>query len=137
LALNLKIRDRIIFAGFVERVDDIYAALDVFIFPSLVEPSGTSLLAAMAWGLPVAAVARGGVPEYVEDNANGLLIPEPDPQAIASAAQRLIADVNLRQRLGARARTDITERYSTDVMVQHFLRACAEASEARARRTPA
>jgi glycosyltransferase involved in cell wall biosynthesis len=137
LALNLKIRDRIIFAGFVERVDDIYAALDVFIFPSLAEPSGTSLLAAMAWGLPVAAVARGGVPEYVEDNANGLLIPEPDPQAIASAAQRLIADVNLRQRLGARARADITERYSTDVMVQHFLRACAEASEARACRTPA
>jgi glycosyltransferase involved in cell wall biosynthesis len=137
LALQLGIRDRIVFAGFVERIANVYAALDVFVFPSLAEPSGTSLLAAMAAALPVAAVARGGVPEYVEDNANGLLIPEPEPQFIASAVQRLIADANLRHRLSARARADIAERYSTDVMVEHLLRACAEASEARARRNPA
>ena len=59
------------------------------------------------------------------------------PRPLPSLSLIHISDVNLRQRLGARARADITERYSTDVMVQHFLRACAEASEARARRTPA
>jgi glycosyltransferase involved in cell wall biosynthesis len=133
LATQLKIRDRIVFAGFVERIANVYAALDVFVFPSLAEPSGTSLLAAMAAGLPIAAVARGGVPEYVDDNVNGLLIPEPEPQAIAFAAQRLIADAGLRERLGARARADIAERYSVDVIVDHLLRACAEASGARAR----
>lgn len=134
LATKLNMRDRIVFAGFVERIADVYAALDAFVFPSLAEPSGTSLLAAMAWGLPVAAVARGGVPEYVEDDVNGLLISQPAPQAIAAAVNRLLADAELRQRLGARARADISERYATDVMVEHLLRACAAAAQARAAR---
>jgi glycosyltransferase involved in cell wall biosynthesis len=133
LALQLGVRERLIFAGFVERIDAVYAALDAFVFPSLAEPSGTALLAAMAAGLPIAAVAAGGVPEYVADNVNGLLIPAPTPEAIAPAAIRLIADAPLRARLGARARADISERYATDVMVEHLLRACAEASDARAR----
>ena len=50
LATQLKIRDRIVFAGFVERIAYVYAALDVFVFPSLAEPSGTSLLAALGGG---------------------------------------------------------------------------------------
>jgi glycosyltransferase involved in cell wall biosynthesis len=133
LALQLRVRERIIFAGFVERIGDIYAALDAFAFPSLAEPSGTSLLAAMAAGLPIAAVAAGGVPEYVEHNVNGLLISAPEPKLIASAALQLHSDPELRARLAARARADITERYASHVMVEHLLRACAEASAARAR----
>jgi glycosyltransferase involved in cell wall biosynthesis len=133
LAAQLGVGERVVFAGFVEGIADVYAALDAFVFPALEDGSGTSLLSAMAAGLPVAAVARGGVPEYLEDDVNGLLIPEPEPQAIASAVTRLIADADLRRRLGARARADIAERYSTGVMVDHLLRACAEASEARTR----
>jgi len=133
LAAELGMRERIIFAGFVERIDDAYAALDAFVFPSLAEPSGTSLLAAMAYSLPVVAVARGGVPEYVADNVNGLLIPEPAPEAIAAAVIRLSSDAELCTRLAARARSDIAARYATDVMIAHLLRAFADASEARAR----
>ena len=133
LALELRVRERIIFAGFVERIDGIYAALDAFVFPSLAEPSGTSLLAAMAAGLPVAAVAAGGVPEYVEHDVNGLLISAPEPQLIAAAALQLHSDPDLRQRLAARARSVITERYASSVMAEHLLRACAEASAARVR----
>ncbi|MGD0842583.1 MAG: glycosyltransferase family 4 protein [Candidatus Acidiferrales bacterium] len=137
LAVQLGVRERIVFAGFVERIANVYAALDAFVFPSLAEPSGTSLLAAMAWGLPVAAVARGGVTEYVVDGANGLLIPAPEPQAIAAAVLRLRGDADLRSRLGARARADITARYATDVMVARLLEACDEASKSRARAIPA
>jgi glycosyltransferase involved in cell wall biosynthesis len=135
LAAELGVRERIVFAGFVERIDDAYAALDAFVFPSLAEPSGTSLLAAMAYGLPVAAVARGGVPEYVADNVNGLLIPEPVPDEIASAVIRLSSGADLRTRLAARARADIAARYAIDVMIEHLLRAFADASEARAGET--
>ena len=133
MAEKSEIRGRVQFTGFVERVDEVYAALDAFVFPSLAEPSGTSLLAAMAWGLPVAAVARGGVPEYVEDGANGLLIPEPRPAAIASTVLRLLGDAELRARLGERARQDIAARYASSVMAQNLLRVCSEASEARSR----
>src|SRR5438128_5457941 len=53
LTRNYGLQDAIVFAGFVEDIRQVYAALDVFMFPSLAEPLGTSLLAAMAWGLPV------------------------------------------------------------------------------------
>ena len=59
LARELGVADAVIFAGFVEDIAQVYRALDVFVFPSLAEPLGTSLLAAMGWGLPVVAVASG------------------------------------------------------------------------------
>jgi len=71
------------------------------VFPSLAEPLGTSLLAAMAWGLAVLAVASGGVPEYVEDDNNGLLV----PRLMRSCSQRMLRLLNeesLRMRLAER-----------------------------------
>jgi glycosyltransferase involved in cell wall biosynthesis len=131
LAEKLGVRERVAFAGFVEHVGDVYAALDLFIFPSLAEPSGTSLLAAMAWGLPIVGVSRGGVPEYVEDGVNGLLIPLPEPRAIAAVVRRALADGALRERLAARARADIAARYASDVMAENLVRAFDEAIAAR------
>ncbi|MGO9642950.1 MAG: glycosyltransferase family 4 protein [Candidatus Acidiferrales bacterium] len=131
LAGQLGVRERIVFAGFVERVDEVYAALDVFLFPSLEEPSGTSLLAAMAWGLPVAAVARGGVPEHVADNLTGLLVPAPQPEFIAQAAVRLMGNAELRGRLGVGARAAVIRRHSPEAMIEEFLRACEEATQSR------
>jgi glycosyltransferase involved in cell wall biosynthesis len=83
LAREQSLQDAVIFAGFVEDVAQVYAALDAFVFPSLAEPLGTSLLAAMAWGLPVLAVASGGVPEYVEDGVTGLLVAHSDPRLLS------------------------------------------------------
>ncbi len=131
LAVELGVRERIVFAGFVERVEEVYAALDAFLFPSLAEPSGTSLLAAMAWGLPVAAVARGGVPEHVVDNRTGLLVPEPRPEFIADAAVRLLGDRELRERLGSEARSAVLQRHSPDAMIDEFLRVCEDVIRSR------
>ena len=64
--------------GFVDNVGDYLAACDVFIFPSLHEALGSSLLDAMQFGLPIVATRVGGIPEFVEDGINGTLI---DPEA--------------------------------------------------------
>jgi glycosyltransferase involved in cell wall biosynthesis len=122
LARDLGLRDAVIFAGFVEDVPQVYAALDVFVFPSLAEPLGTSLLAAMAWGLPVLAVASGGVPEYAEDGNNGLLVPRPDADLFAAGLLRLLGEESLRMRLGREARRGIEERFSVGRMVENTIR---------------
>lgn len=122
-ALNLG--SAVHFAGIVQDVSQVYAALDVFVFPSLAEPLGTSLLAAMAWGLPAVAVARGGVPEIIEDGRDGLLVPEPDAGRIAAAVTRLLDDPEEAGRLGGRARETIVRRFSADQMVENTLRAYA------------
>jgi glycosyltransferase involved in cell wall biosynthesis len=118
LAKDLGIADRVIFAGFVDDVGSIYAALDIFLFPSGAEPLGSSLLDAMACGLPCIAVASGGVPEVLEDGVNGVLVPAPaSPADFADAVSPLNANPTDAARLGAAARDSIAARFSAAHMV--------------------
>lgn len=109
------------FAGFVEDVDSVYLACDVFLFPSLSEGAGTSLLSAMAHALPVVTLARGGVTEIVESGSNGLLVQEASPAALAAAATRLLADGELARKLGEAARQTVVAKFSADRMVEATL----------------
>src|SRR5437868_1359222 len=122
LVQQLGMQDKVIFAGFVEDVTQVYAALDAFVFPSLAEPLGTSLLAAMAWGLPVVAVASGGVPEYVQGGVTGLLVARPDPSLFSAAMLQLLNGPELAQRLAAAARRAIRERFTADKMLENTVR---------------
>jgi glycosyltransferase involved in cell wall biosynthesis len=115
------------FAGFIEDLSEVYGALDVFLFPSLLDALGTALLAAMAHALPVIAVARGGVPEIVEHEQNGLLVTAAEdtllPEAIAAATSRLLEDETLRKRLGPAARGTVEKRFTAELMAVNTLRA--------------
>jgi len=122
LVQRLGMRDEVIFAGFVEDVAEVYVALDAFVFPSLAEPLGTSLLAAMAWGLPVLAVASGGVPEYVKNGDNGLLVARSDPELFSAGMVRVLSDESLRIALGQKARQTVAEQFSAERMVENTLR---------------
>lgn len=126
LAVGLGLREKVFFAGFVANIFEVYAALDLFVFPSLAEPLGTSLLAAMAYGLPVAAVASGGVPEYVSDRVNGMLAQNPAADSIAAAILPLVTGPELRKTLGAQARQDMAESFSVSVMVENTIRTYEE-----------
>lgn len=108
----------IIFAGFVSDIDVVYAAADLFVFPSLHEGAGSSLLRAMAFGLPVAALARGGVAELIEDGRTGVLVTEAKPDALARAAARILRHAELRERISRAARETVASRYSADRMIE-------------------
>jgi glycosyltransferase involved in cell wall biosynthesis len=75
----------------------------------------------MAHGLPVVAVARGGIPEVVEDGKNGLLVKELDPSALAAAIARVLSNPAEARRLGEAARETIASRFSADQMVDATL----------------
>jgi glycosyltransferase involved in cell wall biosynthesis len=107
----------IIFAGFVSDVDEVYRAGDLFAFPSLHEGAGTSLLRAMAFGLPVLALARGGVTEIIEDGANGILVANASAEGLAWAAKGMLGDRELRERLSLAARETVASKYSADRMI--------------------
>ena len=109
------------FAGFVEDVAQVYAALDAFLFPSLFEGLGTSLQAAMAWGLPVVSTARGGLAEVVDHGRTGLVV-VPDETAFASGMLRLLRDNELRRQLGQAAREEVQRRFSASQMAANTLR---------------
>lgn len=86
--------------------------MDVLVNLSVGEPFGIVLIEAMSLGIPVVAVARAGPSEIVVPECSGLLLASSEPEEIARALQRLMADAGLRERLGAEGRRRFTERFT-------------------------
>jgi glycosyltransferase involved in cell wall biosynthesis len=125
-----------IFAGHVYDLNAVFAACDVFVFPSLNEGLGTSLLAAMACALPVVAFDRGGIADAVADGRNGLLVRDANAGAIAEAAARLLREPPLALKLGEAARKTILARFTVDRMVEQTLAVFARLAGAERPVTP-
>jgi glycosyltransferase involved in cell wall biosynthesis len=100
---------------------------DLFALPSKPGAGGDRdglpnvLMEAATQGLPLVSTRFAGVPEFVTDGQNGLLVPPADPAALATAIERLIVDPSLRQRLGeaayARVRNDFSFESGIDRLV--------------------
>ena len=123
----------IIFAGFIENISAAYRAMDLFAFPAKMEGLGSSLLLAMAHGLPVVAADSGGVPEVVQDGSNGLLARGMEPEDYAKAICTLLESPARAAELGATARDTIEQRFTADRMVEglieNYEKALSEAQE--------
>lgn len=78
--------------GWVENVGDYLAAFDLFVYPSLHEALGSTLLDAMHVGLPIAASNVGGIPEVVADGVNGRLVEPENPEQLLVAIDGLLSD---------------------------------------------
>lgn len=112
--------------GEVEEVYGVLAAADVFVNPSWAESFPYSVLEAMATGLPIVATDVGGVPEAIEDDATGLLVPARDPVALGTAIARLLTDRERSVRLGEAARSRLRSDFSLQRMIEGILAVYAE-----------
>jgi glycosyltransferase involved in cell wall biosynthesis len=115
-AADLGLGEHLVFTGFRRDVDPIMDALDVFVMPSHMEGLGTIVMDALAARKAVVAAEAGGIPEIVEDGANGLLVPPKTVAPLADAVSRLLRDGELRRRLGEAGRRTVIERFSARAM---------------------
>ena len=97
---DLGLADRFVFLGFRSDVAAVLQAVDIVCLPSLAEGFPLAVLEAMAAGKPVVATPVGGVPEAIVHNETGLLTEPAQPDALASAIEKLVSSEDLRQRLG-------------------------------------
>jgi glycosyltransferase involved in cell wall biosynthesis len=113
-----RVRERFRFSGRVEEgsLYGHYAGCDIFCAPSRYESFGLIFVEAMMFARPVIGCRAGGVPEVVEHEGNGLLVPPDDPGALADAIERLVADPDLRARMGRRSRERYLERFTREAM---------------------
>lgn len=111
-AAELYISDNVHFLGWRNDVNDLMAAFDVFLMPSLWEGFGLVALEAMSKRRPVIASAVTALPEVVENGQTGLLIPAKDSEALADAMRTLLKDRSLRVHMGM-VGEDRVEQYFT------------------------
>ncbi|HKR98427.1 MAG TPA: glycosyltransferase, partial [Candidatus Dormibacteraeota bacterium] len=104
------IAQRVRFLGAVphRELADLYALADLCVVPSRTESFGLVALEAQALGTPVVASAVGGLTEIVEDGVTGILVEGRDPHDFAVAIARVLRDRELRERMGAEARSRAT-----------------------------
>lgn len=119
LTAELDLGDAVIFAGMQENVRPFLAEADIFVLPSDYEGIPMTIIEAMGTGLPIVATAVGGVPDMLEDQQSGLLVPC-DTQAVADACARLAEDQTLREKLGRAALAD-SVRFSAQTMAKAYL----------------
>jgi glycosyltransferase involved in cell wall biosynthesis len=93
----------------------------VVVAPCEREGFGVAAAEAMAFGRAVVAAAGGALLELVSDEETGLLVPPRDAAALRAAVERLLADPELRERLGATARVRARERYGWDAVIEKTL----------------
>lgn len=106
------LRERVRFAGPVERVDEWLRAADLFVFPTENEAFGLSLVEAMACALPCITTRVGGLRDFVADGENAMAFPPGDEAALAVAISTLLGDAARRESLGRAARQTVVERFS-------------------------
>lgn len=121
LAERLAVRERVVFAGYRSDAPALLADLDLIVLPSSSEGLPIVLLEAMARAKPVIATPVGGTPELVVDGETGLLVPPGDPEALATAIRRLLADPELARRLGETGRERVRERFSASAQAERIL----------------
>ncbi|MEJ2542276.1 MAG: glycosyltransferase [Gemmatimonadota bacterium] len=106
--------------GLQEDVRPYLAVMDVYMMSSAFEGLPVALLEAMAMRCAVASTAVGGIPEVLRDGENGLLVAVDRPHDLVDRATDLVADPELRGRLGAAARGTVEEGFSVKRMAREL-----------------
>ncbi len=117
---RLGLADRVIVREKVNDIEDYLQIADIGLFTSEMESFCLSILEAMCFGCPSVSTRVGGIPEVIEDNESGVLVPSGDVGALASALQALIHDETRRSALGRAAQARARERFSAEIIVPRY-----------------
>ena len=118
LVQQLNLEGKVIFPGFVPDLASVLPALDVFVFPSLQEGLGSSLLIAMTCEVPICASRTGGIPEIVQDGVTGSLFNPGDAHSIAQSVLGALQSPQRSRDLADAAAKTVLERFSVARMVE-------------------
>ncbi len=120
LAESLGLAKRVVFAGHVERVEEVLGWFDVFALSSDTEQMPNSLIQAMAAGLPVAATDVGDVRRIVAEENAPFIVPKYDEVGLARSLAHLLEAAPLRAQLGAANRDRARTAYAQDRMFKAY-----------------
>jgi glycosyltransferase involved in cell wall biosynthesis len=109
--------------GLRNDVHQLLPAGDLFVFPSRREGFGTVMIEAMACGLPCVVAEQPGITDFIfdRDGTSGLIVPQDDDQALATAALALLTDLPRAAAIGREARRRAVERFDIERIADGYI----------------
>ena len=122
LAHSLGVQNHVQFLGFIpeSEIVEYFSLADCFVFASQFETFGIVLAQAMAAGLPVVAPTSSAIPEVIEHGVTGLLSTPLDSKSYAQNIARLLADKDLREKMGQQARARAERLYDWRIVAERY-----------------
>lgn len=106
--------NKVIFESKKMATEDYLSVMDIFCQPSIKEGLGLALIEAMASGRACIGSNVGGIPEIIDDEIDGILVPPENPEALAEAITRLLSDAELKQTFSTRAPQKAQTKFSIE-----------------------
>jgi len=116
-----------------EALVHLYRRAALVVVPSRYEGFGLPAVEAMACGTPVVATSAGALPEVMRVGKGGLLVPRDDPDALAKAIATLLAQPEMRQEMGSRARPLVEATFSWPTVAERTAQIYQRVLEERSR----
>lgn len=113
--------EQIRFTGVIRNVPEYLQASDLFVFPTEDDAFPSSIVEAMACGLPVVATPVGAIKDIITDGKTGLLIQPGNAEQLFQALDVMLSDRDMSFRLGMAASKSVQELYSAETVTQNYL----------------
>ncbi|GAK57259.1 putative glycosyl transferase, group 1 [Candidatus Vecturithrix granuli] len=117
LTHTLHIEHAVRFTGERDDIPELLSVIDIQVSSSHIEGLSNALLEGMAAGKPIVATHVSGNPELIVDGHTGILVPPDNPERLAQAILRLLADQDLRSNMGKAGRQRAEQVFNIDQMV--------------------
>ncbi|MBI3756472.1 MAG: glycosyltransferase family 4 protein [Deltaproteobacteria bacterium] len=115
---TLGLTEEVSFTGFCADIPGLLSAADFFVHTPLYEGLGVAVMEAVAAGLPTIASRVGGIPELIEDEKTGLLVPPHDAEALSAALSRLLSHPQFARQLGKTGQSFAKAHFDIAVMAR-------------------
>ena len=120
MAQECSVQSAVRFYSHTENIQDVYHDAHCLLLPSRAEGLSNVLLEAMSLELPVIATRISGTVDVVEHEKSGILIAPEDPEALATAMEKVVNNPEISQKLGNNARQRIKGKFSLDHVAQQY-----------------
>lgn len=114
------LQSSVILAGHHSNMPGIYAAIDIFVLPSLNEGLPMTVLEAMAASKPVIATRVGAIPSVIKEGETGFLVDPGDANGLRDALARLLTDSDLCLRIGLAGHDWVRRNYTSEAMAMKY-----------------
>lgn len=114
------LQSNVILAGQQSNMPGVYAAMDIFVLPSLNEGLPMTVLEAMAASRPVIATRVGAIPSVIKDGETGLLVEPKDSAGLQNAIASLLDDPERGRRMGDQAHAWVSRHYTSEAMALNY-----------------